>query len=97
MSLENAPDQVKLAVDLIVLLEENQLTSTNGATRAVWRSSCVIMKTNLKLRKAPRKLINCPLVCHWLRCQSRRNITTITDRSWNDSPPHPTTRSFGKC
>ncbi|HBC5289694.1 TPA: pleiotropic regulatory protein RsmS [Citrobacter koseri] len=25
MSLENAPDDVKLAVDLIVLLEENQL------------------------------------------------------------------------
>ncbi|EGT0639017.1 pleiotropic regulatory protein RsmS [Citrobacter werkmanii] len=25
MSLENAPDEVKLAVDLIVLLEENQL------------------------------------------------------------------------
>ncbi|EPY6659409.1 DUF2496 domain-containing protein, partial [Shigella sonnei] len=24
MSLENAPDDVKLAVDLIVLLEENQ-------------------------------------------------------------------------
>ena len=26
MSLENAPDDVKLAVDLIVLLEENQIT-----------------------------------------------------------------------
>ena len=25
MSLENAPDEVKLAVDLIVLLEENQM------------------------------------------------------------------------
>ncbi|HDS9030157.1 TPA: pleiotropic regulatory protein RsmS, partial [Escherichia coli] len=25
MSLENAPDDVKLAVDLIVLLEENQI------------------------------------------------------------------------
>lgn len=25
MSLENAPDEVKLAVDLIALLEENQL------------------------------------------------------------------------
>lgn len=25
MSLENAPDEVKLAVDLIVLLEENQI------------------------------------------------------------------------
>lgn len=25
MSLENAPDEVKLAVDLIVLLEENRL------------------------------------------------------------------------
>ena len=27
MSLENAPDEVKLAVDLIVLLEENQVAS----------------------------------------------------------------------
>lgn len=26
MSLENAPDEVKLAVDLIVLLEENQVS-----------------------------------------------------------------------
>lgn len=34
MSLENAPDEVKLAVDLIVLLEEQSLTGTNGATRA---------------------------------------------------------------
>ncbi|HCB2208521.1 TPA: pleiotropic regulatory protein RsmS [Citrobacter farmeri] len=25
MSLENAPDEIKLAVDLIVLLEENQV------------------------------------------------------------------------
>ena len=25
MSLENAPDEIKLAVDLIVLLEENQM------------------------------------------------------------------------
>lgn len=28
MSLENAPDDVKLAVDLIVLLEENQIDHT---------------------------------------------------------------------
>ncbi|VEA41457.1 Putative inner membrane protein [Salmonella enterica subsp. enterica] len=34
MSLENAPDEVKLAVDLIVLLEENRLPARNGATRA---------------------------------------------------------------
>ena len=27
MSLENAPDDVKLAVDLIVLLEENQIAA----------------------------------------------------------------------
>ncbi|HFN7033503.1 TPA: pleiotropic regulatory protein RsmS [Escherichia coli] len=28
MSLENAPDDVKLAVDLIVLLEENQIPAS---------------------------------------------------------------------
>ncbi|MFK3706310.1 uncharacterized protein DUF2496 [Raoultella sp. BIGb0138] len=27
MSLENAPDEVKLAVDLIMLLEENQVSA----------------------------------------------------------------------
>ena len=27
MSLENAPDEVKLAVDLIMLLEENQMSA----------------------------------------------------------------------
>ena len=30
MSLENAPDDVKLAVDLIVLLEENQIPASTG-------------------------------------------------------------------
>ncbi len=34
MSLENAPDDVKLAVDLIVLLEENQIPACNRAARA---------------------------------------------------------------
>lgn len=31
MSLENAPDDVKLAVDLIVLLEENQICQYRAA------------------------------------------------------------------
>ena len=31
MSLENAPDDVKLAVDLIVLLEENQIPAHRAA------------------------------------------------------------------
>ena len=30
MSLENAPDEVKLAVDLIMLLEENQVSAQTG-------------------------------------------------------------------
>ncbi|WIX49872.1 DUF2496 domain-containing protein [Escherichia coli] len=34
MSLENAPDDVKLAVDLIVLLEENRDPSPHRAARA---------------------------------------------------------------
>ena len=34
MSLENAPDDVKLAVDLIVLLEENQIPARTRAARA---------------------------------------------------------------
>ncbi len=34
MSLENAPDDVKLAVDLIVLLEENQIPCQYRAARA---------------------------------------------------------------
>nr|HAT2259638.1 pleiotropic regulatory protein RsmS [Citrobacter freundii] len=39
MSLENAPDEVKLAVDLIVLLEENQLP-----TRTVLRALEIVMR-----------------------------------------------------
>ncbi|AYL60536.1 pleiotropic regulatory protein RsmS [Citrobacter sp. Cy234] len=38
MSLENAPDEVKLAVDLIVLLEENQLPA-----RTVLRALEIVM------------------------------------------------------
>nr|VUD31552.1 inner membrane protein [Raoultella sp. NCTC 9187] len=34
MSLENAPDEVKLAVDLIMLLEENQVSPRTVARRA---------------------------------------------------------------
>ena len=33
MSLENAPDDVKLAVDLIVLLEENQIPASTAMMR----------------------------------------------------------------
>lgn len=39
MSLENAPDEVKLAVDLIVLLEENQLPA-----RTVLRALEIVMR-----------------------------------------------------
>ncbi|CBG87303.1 pleiotropic regulatory protein RsmS [Citrobacter rodentium] len=39
MSLENAPDEVKLAVDLIVLLEENQLPP-----RTVLRALEIVMR-----------------------------------------------------
>ncbi|HFI3482642.1 TPA: pleiotropic regulatory protein RsmS [Escherichia coli] len=35
MSLENAPDDVKLAVDLIVLLEENQIIPASTVLRAL--------------------------------------------------------------
>lgn len=39
MSLENAPDEVKLAVDLIVLLEENRLPA-----RTVLRALEIVMR-----------------------------------------------------
>ena len=39
MSLENAPDEVKLAVDLIMLLEENQVSAQTvlGALETIKR------------------------------------------------------------
>ncbi|EBR3539038.1 DUF2496 domain-containing protein [Salmonella enterica] len=61
MSLENAPDEVKLAVDLIVLLEENRLPA-----RTVLRALEIVMRdyeNKLKVRKTTRKQSNCPLVC----------------------------------
>lgn len=51
MSLENAPDEVKLAVDLIVLLEENQvapetvLKALEIVKRDYERNSSLLQKT----------------------------------------------------
>ena len=41
MSLENAPDEVKLAVDLIMLLEENQVSAQTvlGALEIIKRDN----------------------------------------------------------
>lgn len=44
MSLENAPDEVKLAVDLIMLLEENRVSAKRCWER--WILLSVTMKTN---------------------------------------------------
>jgi aromatic ring-opening dioxygenase catalytic subunit (LigB family) len=43
MSLENAPDEVKLAVDLIMLLEENKVPAQTVLAR--WKLSVGTMKT----------------------------------------------------
>lgn len=56
MSLENAPDDVKLAVDLIVLLEENQIPA-----RTVLRALDIVKRDYersyraMRLRKASKK------------------------------------------
>ncbi|MFQ1036269.1 pleiotropic regulatory protein RsmS [Citrobacter koseri] len=47
MSLENAPDDVKLAVDLIVLLEENQLPA-----QTVLRALEIVSDYENKLKNA---------------------------------------------
>ena len=53
MSLENAPDEVKLAVDLIVLLEENQLPA-----RTVLRALEIVMRDyENKLKSADHALL----------------------------------------
>ncbi len=61
MSLENAPDEVKLAVDLIVLLEENRLPA-----RTVLRALEIVMRdyeNKLKSTEDDSQQSNCPLVC----------------------------------
>lgn len=61
MSLENAPDEVKLAVDLIVLLEENRLPA-----RTVLRALEIVMRdyeNKLKSTEDDSQTGNCPLVC----------------------------------
>ena len=56
MSLENAPDDVKLAVDLIVLLEENQIPA-----RTVLRALDIVKRDyekklqSMRLHKASKK------------------------------------------
>lgn len=56
MSLENAPDDVKLAVDLIVLLEENQIPA-----RTVLRALDIVKRDYersyraMRLHKASKK------------------------------------------
>ncbi len=56
MSLENAPDDVKLAVDLIVLLEENQIPA-----RTVLRALDIVKRDyEKKLQSAERSPHNFP-------------------------------------
>lgn len=54
MSLENAPDEVKLAVDLIMLLEENQVSPRTvlGALEIIRRDY------EAKLKNAPESAQN---------------------------------------
>lgn len=95
MSLENAPDDVKLAVDLIVLLEENQLPA-----QTVLRALEIVKRdyeNKLKTRKTPRKAIKRGLVRPHRQCQSLRRDTMTTDSSWNDFQPRRMMRYFGNC
>ena len=59
MSLENAPDDVKLAVDLIVLLEENQIPA-----RTVLRGLDIVkqMRQSEKTRQVPVMLVTAILI-----------------------------------
>lgn len=95
MSLENAPDEVKLAVDLIVLLEENQLLREPCYAR--WKSLCVIMKTSSKARKTARNINDYCLVERRGEWHSRRNNSRPLDGSWNDFPLHRTMRFSDRC
>ncbi|MEN3024371.1 DUF2496 domain-containing protein [Pseudomonas aeruginosa] len=56
MSLENAPDDVKLAVDLIVLLEENQIPART-VLRALDIKNAIMKRTYraMRLHKASKK------------------------------------------
>ena len=53
MSLENAPDEIKLAVDLIMLLEENKVPAQTvlAALEIIRRD----YENKVKVRKKPRK------------------------------------------
>ncbi|HFC9765728.1 TPA: pleiotropic regulatory protein RsmS [Escherichia coli] len=54
MSLENAPDDVKLAVDLIVLLEENQIPA-----RTVLRALDIVKRDAYQLLAITHRELRC--------------------------------------
>ena len=56
MSLENAPDDVKLAVDLIVLLEENQIPA-----RTVLRALDIVKRDYEAEKREINGAAKCPL------------------------------------
>ena len=84
MSLENAPDEVKLAVDLIMLLEEN-----NVPAQTVLAALEIIRRDyENKVKSAEEALQNAP----------ESPALTKTDKcSWKDSHVRRTMPFFVKC
>lgn len=73
MSLENAPDEVKLAVDLIVLLEENRLPA-----RTVLRALEIVMRDyENKLKKYGRRLANRVIALWFVLVVADRVVATV--------------------
>ena len=66
MSLENAPDEVKLAVDLIVLLEENQV-----APETVLKA-LEIVRRDFEGKRSPH-----PTLSRWEREQTLKKATCV--------------------
>lgn len=70
MSLENAPDEIKLAVDLIMLLEENKVPAQTvlAALEIIRRD----YENKVKVRKGPRKTRQSSLLPNRWGWQSHR-------------------------
>lgn len=96
MSLENASDEVKLAVDLIMLLESHQIPAQTvlSALEIVRRDYANKLKTRKAGRKTQRSRMLSPAVC-WQSGPLRMTPleTILMEKSVK---PH-TTRCFARC
>ena len=66
MSLENAPDEVKLAVDLIVLLEENQVAPET-----------VLKALEIVKRDYEKKQLSSSKNALWLKCLKALHLSGL--------------------